>query len=114
VSLTGTVVGGTKAFLLGLGLFHILAGLGGSIPMCAGAVIHAGLRIDPYSTIGIALRCRGILRSSRLRLSGLRSGSRSRLRLLSANCFRNEQCAKYNEDCSQSSNWETTDADAPD
>ncbi len=69
------MVGGTKAFLLGFGLFHVFTGFGGSIPMCAGAVIHAALRIDPYPRIGIALRCGGLLRSCRLRLGSLGSGS---------------------------------------
>ena len=69
------MVGRAEALLLGFGLFHVLAGFGGAIPMCAGAVIHAALGIDPYPRIGIALGCGGIWRSSRLRLRSLGSGS---------------------------------------
>lgn len=96
------MVRGAKAFLLSIRLFHVLAGLGGSIPMCAGAMIHAGLGIDPNFDIWIALGCGGILRRSRLRLCCLGIGSWGRLRLLRASCSWNEQCDKYNEDRSQS------------
>jgi len=80
------------------GLFHVLAGLGRSIPMCAGAVIYAGLRVDPNLNLWIALGCGGILRSSGLRLGSLGRGSWGRLRLLRARCSWSEQCDNHNED----------------
>lgn len=52
--LANPMVGRTISLLLRLGLFHVDARLGRSVPACVGTVIDAGVRVDPDSDIGVA------------------------------------------------------------
>jgi len=52
--LANPMVGRTISLLLRLGLFHVNARLGRSVPACVGTVIDAGVRVDPDLDIGVA------------------------------------------------------------
>ena len=89
--LANPMVGRTISLLLRLGLFHVDARLGRSVPACVGTVIDAGVRVDPDLDIGIALGRGGFLRRRRFRWRRLRGRRRGRWRLLRSHCRGCEQ-----------------------